>query len=173
MLPDNFFTQLMENEGIYSDDKADSGGKTIYGISRNNFPNAFDSVMQSYNAGNIDEAKQKAKTFYEAKFWNPLYDQINKSNVQFRLFDFGVNAGKNTAVKLLQQTLNNNHFRNVLDEDGIFGTKSLLAINAADDNLYDFYNATIESFYRNLVSKNENDEKFLQGWLNRLGKLPA
>ena len=172
MLPDNFFNQLMKNEGIYSDDKADSGGQTIYGISRNNFSSAFDSIMQSYQNGNIEEAKQKAKTFYEVKFWNPLYDQINKSDVAFRLFDFGVNSGKNNAIKLLQETLNN-HFGNALVEDGIFGMKSLLAINAADDNLYDFYNSRIESFYNNLVLNNPNDEKFLQGWLNRLEKLPT
>ena len=163
----------MQNEGVYSDDKADSGGQTIYGISRNNFPEAYQSVMNSYSAGKIDEAKQKAQAFYDKNFWNPLYEQINKPNVAFRLFDFGVNAGKKMAVRLIQETLNNNHFRGNLDEDGIIGNKTLLAINAADDLLYEFYKARLQDYYYNIVLKNPVDEKFLIGWNNRLNRLPA
>ena len=166
MIPDNFFTQLMLNEGVESDDKADSGGHTIFGISQNNFPNAFADVYNLYKSGSIEQAKQKALSFYTSEFWNPLYGQINKSNVAFRLFDFGVNGGKVESVLLLQRTLE-------ITEDGQFGNNTLNAVNEADNTLYDLYNQELINHYHHIVANNPSEAKFLQGWLNRLNKLPS
>ena len=166
MLPDNFFTQLMLNEGVESDDKADSGGHTIFGISQNNFPNAFANVYNLFKSGNIQEAKQRALSFYTAEFWNPLYERINKPNVAFRLFDFGVNGGEKESVNILQETLS-------ISNDGVFGNDTLTAVNNADDTLYENYCQSLQDHYEKIVKNNPNDAKYLQGWLNRLKKLPA
>ena len=166
MIPDNFFTQLMLNEGVESDDKADSGGHTLWGISINNFPDAFLEVHNLFKAGNIQQAKLAALKFYTAEFWNPLYERINKSNVAFRLFDFGVNGGKETAVRLLQRTLE-------IDDDGAFGNDTLTAVNDADNTLYDLYNQELTNHYHNIVANNPKDAKYLNGWLNRLKRLPV
>jgi len=43
---DRSFYLLMEFEGIYSDDPDDTGGKTLYGITQNNFPKEFEEISK-------------------------------------------------------------------------------------------------------------------------------
>jgi len=40
------FELLMEFEGGYSEDPDDTGGKTLYGITQNNFPKEFEEIMK-------------------------------------------------------------------------------------------------------------------------------
>jgi len=100
------FEHLMDNEGGYSNDPVDSGGKTIYGIASKYHKAWFDTVYTAYKSRNIEAAKDLAKKFYKSKFWDDGYDKIRESSLAFRLFDFGVNAGVKRSVKIFQKCVN-------------------------------------------------------------------
>jgi len=158
-----FFTKLLLNEGGYSNDPLDSGGKTIYGITKRDYPDHFHLVYRLYKDGKTALAEQAASNFYFVEFYNPLYENIKDEQLAFRIFDFSVNAGKKRAVKILQRTINKSGIYN-LDIDGIFGEKTLEAVNNLDLNT--MYVAELKGYYISL-----NQPRFIKGWLNRLKNL--
>ena len=159
-----FIEKTLEFEGGFSNASGDSGGRTIYGISENNWSEDFNKVYSLYNSGNTDSAIETAKQFYFDNFYDLQYENIIDSKLAFRLFDFGINAGKSTAVKQLQETLG-------IDVDGNFGNETLTATNNFND-ISTAYQNRLNQFYLNLVANNSNDQKFLNGWENRIKEYP-
>lgn len=182
---DDFFNLMIENEGWVSDDSIDSGGKTLMGISKNNFPKEFEMAWYLYEHEHFMFIKIYVKNFYFIRFYNKLYDSILDSSLAFKLFDFGVNAGVRKAVKILQRTINSNvknyyNGNKPLKVDGIYGDcthkklNNLLAYqNSLDERynnelqIYNEYVERIEKFYKSLW----NFFRFGKGWLNRLKKI--
>lgn len=162
---DNSFIQLMGNEGNYSNDPIDSGGETIYGITKRDYPNDFQLIYDLYKRDLKELALDRAKRFYRKQFWNDLYQQIPDSSLAFKIFDLSVNRGKRTAIKLLQDTLFFD-FGKTLGRDGIFGTQTLEIIKsvANQDLLYDKYIERNEASYRKLSTF----WRFGKGWILRL-----
>lgn len=153
-----FFTQLIKNEGGFSDDKNDSGGATIYGISVNNFPSQYSVIHELYQKDKPN-ALLYAQSFYNANFYKPIYDRIKDEQIAFKLFDLGVNMGMIPPIKMLQRSCG-------VPDDGIFGECTLNAVNSKD--CYKLFIAEAEKYYVSLVNKNPQNAKFLNGWLNRL-----
>lgn len=162
---------LLENEGLYSNDPKDSGGETVWGVSRNNFPDIplwgmVDKLKGSiYFPDNIrqnDEIKKAVREFYYANFWQPIkaneiFDQTEANN----LFDFAVNSGSKQAVKIAQRALN------VID-DGVVGLGTLLALNDCDPEIF-ILRFKIEKikFYCSIVDNKPEQIRFLKGWIKR------
>jgi lysozyme family protein len=164
---DVFFDMLVKNEGWYSNDKNDSGKETILGVSSKSFPAQFKTIKGFYDLGDMVNAKNAARKFYYDEFYNPLYENISNEQLAFRLFDFGVNAGKTKSVILVQQAVNDTSQISKIEVDGIFGNGTLEAINTLyNSDLYDNYILRIEDYYKSL-----NKPQFLKGWLNRLKRL--
>lgn len=179
-----YFEFLVQDEGGYLPGKQarklkDPGGATKFGISLRFLISlgidqgdlAADGDIN--NDGVIDEkdivclTKEQAKILYFKYFFNPLYDMLDSREIANRLFNFGVNAGKPRAVMILQQTVNQMMDAKILKVDGIFGKKTIAAVNGLDPKkFYDKYIINIEDFYRGLKK-----EQFLQGWLNRLRRI--
>lgn len=157
---DRFFPQLLINEGGFSDNKNDPGGKTIYGITNRYFPIDYEAVAKDYFAGNFAQAKDTAYIFYKRNFYNPLYDSIQDEQLAFRLFDFGVNVNKDKAIEILQQSLG-------ITNDGIFGVETLNSCNSKP-NAYADYKSKLIAYYNDIVERNPNSAEFLGGWLRRL-----
>lgn len=184
----SFISEIIINEGGFQNDAKDKGnyynGKlygTVYGITaRDNF-DAFSVVYNLYKHGFIDSAKSLAINFYSTdktflhKYWNPLYNNIIDSSLAFRIFDFGINAGKFRAVKLLQRTINKIPIIKKIKEDGIFGEITLSYINSLSapdkDNIetefYYLYVQTLEDYYKSLW----NFFKFGSGWIARVKRI--
>ena len=161
---DNAFDKLILNEGGYSNDPIDKGGKTIYGITQRDFPVDFDRVYFLYKNGQKKLALLTAKNFYRRVFWNELYKEIPDSSLAFKLFDIGVNRSVRTAVKILQRTLYYD-FGKTLKVDGSFGHITLGAIKSVSSEvLYKKYIDRLEKSYRSL----KDFWYFGKGWLNRL-----
>lgn len=163
---DNSFQELIINEGGYSNDPMDSGGKTIYGITKRDYPATFQKVYDLYKIGFKTEALEVAKQFYKNEFWNDLYFEIPDSSLSYKIFDLSVNRGKETAVKLLQRTLYYD-FGKAIKIDGKFGQITLGAIKSVTpETLYNQYIKINDASYRSLA-------KFWyygKGWLRRLVK---
>jgi len=114
----------MGAEGGYANLKGDAGGRTIYGIAENFFPQQFNEVYNLYIQNKIDQAKALAEKFYEQQFFNPIA-MIPYPPVGI-VFDSFVNMGY-TAIRILQQTINNLYSTN-LTVDGALGPLTEMAI---------------------------------------------
>lgn len=162
---DKAFAQLLINEGGFSNNINDPGGRTIYGITETYDKEIFAQLLEEYVNNHFDNAKNIAKEYYKEHYWNILYEAILDSSLAFKLFDLGVNIGKNKAVRMLQEVIR--EFDQTIIADGIFGNKTLQAINHIDkEQLYARYVRKAELYYKNL----KTFSIFGRGWLSRLSK---
>jgi lysozyme family protein len=166
----------MLNEGWISDDELDKGGHTIAGITE-----ASHSVEHNLLMEMIENKTDKEiiisfiQSFYYINYYNPLYDDIIDSSLAFKIFDFGVNAGIKTSVRILQRTHNQFQPDNKIKVDGLFGRNTLRAINLdsapmdkyLETEFYYLYIDNLEGYYRSLW----NFFKFGKGWINRLKRI--
>lgn len=160
---------ILNNEGGFVNDPNDKGGFTYRGITRKNFQNwngwnIIDNIPDLKNGQIIQNAdlEQLVKAFYKTNFWDKFKgDFIDNQTIAVFTFDWFVNAGS-PAIKHLQECAGVNN-------DGIIGTGSITAINAADQSelLAKLKQARI-SFYNAIVANNPTQERFLNGWLNRV-----
>lgn len=185
-----FFEELFSNEGAFQNDPNDRGNYhneelygTIYGVTaRDHFP-TFMTLYLLYNKKEYSAAKEHAMEFYRRKgYWNDLYNEIIDSSLAFKLFDFGVNAGPERAVKFLQEILYT-YWWIYIEADGVFGRLTLNAVNqafgeqpkrdekveliAGESLIYSYYVWRLEKYYRSL----KTFWRFGKGWLNRLKKV--
>lgn len=89
-------------EGIYSNDKNDSGGETVFGISRNNWPKeplwAVVDLKRTEPGfpKNLDceVVIDMAEQFYKKNFWDRfLLDEVKSQAVANEIYDTGINIG--------------------------------------------------------------------------------
>jgi lysozyme family protein len=157
------FTQaveiVMRREGGFSDEPADRGGKTMYGISQRQYPDL--------DIGNLTE--EQAREIYRRDYWQDEFNEIALQKIAEKLFDGAVNLGKATSVRLLQQALCDIQFTVTID--GRFGAQTLLAVNLACQNhtkpLLDAWRSRQARYYVDIVLKDETQLVFLDGWLKR------
>ncbi|MDH5394603.1 MAG: N-acetylmuramidase [Gammaproteobacteria bacterium] len=160
----------LKHEGGYSDDPADRGGATRYGISLRFLQS------ESYDIdgdGDVDADDIRSLTLdgaidiYREKFWNiNNYDQIKSQAVATKVFDLTVNMGAKRAAILLQRALQSCGFD--LKHDGKIGPATFLAINSADnDSLLAAYRSEAAGYYRLITQKTPDFERFIKGWLRR------
>ena len=156
MRSDLFIDIILKHEGGYVNDPDDLGGETNFGITKRRFP--------SKDIKNL--TIEDAKAIYLKHFFKPLNLYYIKNDLlALHIFDMAVNAGKKTAIKLLQDILHG------CNADGVIGPITAQSIAYADitTNLVEAYKAKrIARYYK--VSKYRNNKKFLNGWVNRVYK---
>lgn len=162
---------ILQYEGGYVNDPQDSGGETYKGISRKMNPQWSGWTVvdtEKKQAGfplSLDKnptLQQSVASFYKTNYWDKIQgDQMQNQNVATSIFDFAVNAGVTTSIKLAQQTVKVNN-------DGILGNISLSTINQTDPNLFVAL-FTIEKvkYYIQITNRNPDNRKFFFGWVNR------
>lgn len=157
-------------EGGYVNHKADPGGETNRGITDRLDGKVDGMVDIDFDGlGDVsikDLTEEQAKEIYKTRFWDRMLgDRIESQLIANILFDGYVNMGAG-AIKIMQRILN-------LKDDGVFGERTLAAVNNADEViLYNKYkNARIE-YYRNLAERKPQLQVFLKGWLNRINSFP-
>lgn len=164
------------NEGGYNKDPDDKGGETIFGISRNNWPNwpgwkVVDFTKKCYPKYSIHQLNQLLMAdhelpalrdqFYKQNFWdvNSL-DKINDQQICNTMYDFGVNSGTSHAANFLQQVVKT-------AIDGKIGSKTLAAVNSGNaEEIYTDYNDLRNRFYHLIAFGTQ--AKYLDTWLSRL-----
>ena len=155
------FERMIVNEGGYvlHTVKDDRGGMTYAGIARAFHPNWPGwRVIDQGETPPADLVRQ----FYRSNFWHPLrLDEVEHQDVAGNICDFGVNAGLGTAAKLAQLVAGTT-------PDGKIGAKTLQALNTIDPDLFVARYALAKiARYRDIVTKNRTQQRFLLGWLNR------
>ncbi len=112
---DDAFARILGNEGGYTNNPADPGGETNWGISKRSYPDV--------DIANLTQAG--AKAIYLRDFWNPIGDA--HPAVKFQVFDFAVNSGIQTAIRKLQSAVG-------VADDGHWGPISAAALASMDVN---------------------------------------
>ena len=156
------FEYILSVEGGYSNDKADKGGKTKYGIIE------VEARKYGYKGDMKDLSKEIAEDIYKNKYYlsNNL-DKIKDKRVALSIADWTINSG-NWGTKKAQQTVNILK-GDVLVVDGVLGEKSIQAINSINPEMFlTQYHELQRKFYKAIVDNNPSQSVFLKGWLNRV-----
>ena len=165
---EKIFDYLIKVEGGYSNDKNDKGGETTWGITKK------EARENGYRGPMKDLTKEFAKKILEKDYYlkNRLKEVIN-DKVALSICDWSFNSGK-WATKKAQVTLNK-FFGYDLVVDGIFGSKTIKALNEVEEHgkseefLKNYHNLQ-RKFYHSVVECNPTQQDFLKGWLNRVDK---
>lgn len=118
---DKSFEKLLQHEGGYSDNKYDSGGKTMFGITEQV------ARVNGYQGQMKELPLSVAKSIYKKQYWDAVRANEMPQKLRYGLFDAAVNSGPSQAVKWLQQALN-------LVPDGVVGIKTLFEANKSDSS---------------------------------------
>lgn len=160
----SIFEYILMVEGGYSNDKADKGGKTKYGIIE------VEARKYGYKGDMKDLTKDIAEDIYKNKYYlsNNL-DKIKDKRVSLSIADWTINSG-NWGTKKAQQTVNILK-GDILVVDGILGEKSIQAINSINPEIFlTQYHELQRKFYHAIVEHNSSQKVFLKGWLNRVAR---
>lgn len=147
---DDAFTALIGNEGGYSNNPADPGGETMWGVTaRVARANGYTGAMRALP---LDTAKQIAKKVY----WDPLHLDEFDPRIAFQMFDANYNGGD--TVRWAQQAAG-------AAVDGKFGPNTIAAIAAADPQVFALRFLAYRLKYLNGL---KTWPTFSRGWTNRI-----
>lgn len=120
---DESLKAVLEWEGGYTNDAADPGGPTNWGIT------IFDARMYWKADASAADVRQMplsvAKEIYRSKYWDALRCDEMPPGVDYCVFDYGVNSGISRSAKVLQRLLG-------VMVDGKIGNETLEALMEAD-----------------------------------------
>lgn len=137
----------------------DRGGMTYAGIAR-----AMNSQWSGWAWIDRGETppSQLVRDFYRAGWWVPILgDQIRDQDVAFTVYSFATNAGLRTAIRLVQVVVG-------ATPDGSMGVRTVEALNALEPRLFlALYALARIARYRDIVTRDRSQQRFLLGWLNR------
>jgi lysozyme family protein len=150
---------IFKAEGGYSDNPADPGGPTNYGITL--------ATLRAYEGDpnlTAEDVKKLtpavAKEIYRTAYWNRMQCGALPAGLDLEVFDFGVNSGPGESVKTLQRLVG-------VTQDGSVGPITLAAV--AQFNVGDLISRFAQArlaFYQSL-----NMPEFEQGWATRVAQI--
>ena len=173
MTPEDIIEKTLGNEGGYSNNPADSGGETIWGITLATArANGYSGPMRSM-------PRASAVAIYKKEFFvKPGFDAVCMMNdrIAAELYDSGVNCGPKTAIIWLQTALNvlNRNGQDYPDitADGDIGPRTLSTLKTflrlrkleGEIVLLKILNTLQGAHYIELAQRREKDEAFIFGW---------
>lgn len=145
---------ILNNEGNdkITDHPNDPGGLTKYGIAKKYYPDL--------DIKNI--TRNQAIEIYFKDYWKPMnLLDIYDENLVLQIFDMGVNAGKRSAIKIIQRIVD-------AQADGIIGPETLGLVNNYEGDLVDLYRQERKKYYFTLARRKPQMQVFLKGWIRRI-----
>jgi lysozyme family protein len=179
---DTFVDQLLSREGGYTNNPADRGGETAFGVT------VAVARENGYAGPMVALSRDQAKAIYRAKYWAKpgLYLIANMSpKIAEELLDTGVNMGTGTAAIFLQRSLNalNGQGRDYPDiqVDGGIGPGTAAALRAfltkrglpGEAVILKALNCLQGARYVELAEGRSANESFEFGWLANRVSLAA
>jgi len=166
------FAHTVGVEGGYSNDPADHGGETMWGITERN-ARAF-----HYDGDMHAMPLAVAQSYYQAKVWDALglglVDAISPE-IAAELFDTAVNCGNSVPVPFLRRALNafNRQGKDWPDvaTDGLCDQPVMAALKACmakrgAGNIIKALNCQQGVRYLDIVRANPSQEAFVNGWFS-------
>jgi len=181
------FARIIKVEGGWSDDRADRGGATKYGISlrfakalghidanRDGFADLdlnLDTVIDGQDIRKI--TPQIAEGLYFEHFWIGPGFWTLPATIDSAMFDQAVHAGTTAAIRLIRASCPRSGLP--LPDDGALGPLTRRAIDRAcardKGRLLDIFRQEAANRYRAIVSVDPTQARFLTGWLRRAQEL--
>lgn len=163
-------------EGGFSNDAADSGGATRFGVT--------EAVAREFGyKGEMSQLPLEfAQDVYRQKYWNLLQLDlvaVLSDRVAIELFDTAVNTGVAFAGKSLQRVLNVMNREQAdyadIEVDGLVGPSTIRSLraflakrgDAGIEVLFRALNSLQGAFYIDLAERRQKDEKFVFGWFKQ------
>ena len=162
---------VLQHEGGLTNDKADPGGITNYGISLRYIK---DEHIDINHDGKVDPndiihlTQTEADQLYMQNWWKKYHYYLFKDKtIATKVMDASVNMGACRAHKLLKQALNEILPDKLaitcdLDDHIILLSNTILPLI-----LHDTMKAQEKIFYRDIVKRNPHLHGFLAGWITR------
>jgi lysozyme family protein len=101
---DAALARLLAHEGGYTNDAADPGGPTNFGITIYDYRKY---VKPGATAADVRAMKvEEAKAIYRSKYWDAQRCDDLPAGVDYAVFDYGVNSGIGRSGKVLRRCLN-------------------------------------------------------------------
>ena len=180
---ENCVNHVLQAEGGYVNNPYDRGGETNLGITLDT-ARVYQRLWAKHGwDGNMRTLpKSLAVEIYKVGYWDRVKgDDLLSIHplIAAHVFDMTVNSG-NRGVKHLQEALNilNNRGRDYPDivVDGSLGNGTLNALRAYAkrrgsnglDNLVIMLLVMQANFYREIAVKRQDQEEFMNGWLQRV-----
>ena len=167
---------VLKDEGKFSDVKNDRGGPTNQGVTLKTLQQYYketgwgdldqDGDVDIDDIRLLDEPKEAAP-IYKKYFWEKVKGDSLPSGVDYIVFDSAVNHGPKNAGVFLQRA--SNQQGGSLVTDGVIGPQTLSIVQK--ENLSQLILDLVkerDSFYRKIVANDSKQQKFFNGWMNRL-----
>ena len=164
------------NEDNVLEQNATESGWTFMGVYQGAFPNLdlWKTVRQKVQQANGDmklagsmlynsvAVRELVDDFYKNEFWDKArLDEVVSQQIANEIFVAGVNMGMKKAVMLAQKLVG-------VPADGLVGPKTLKAINAFDDAVFDeMYDVLETDHYEMIIANNPSKRIYAKGWRNR------
>ncbi|WP_376095379.1 glycosyl hydrolase 108 family protein [Roseomonas sp. CCTCC AB2023176] len=155
---DRCVATILEKEGGFANHPRDRGGPTNFGITLRTYADFHEVPPEQVTEAQIRALTQAdAKEIYRAKYWKAADCDNLPAGVNLMTFDFAVNAGVRTAIRMLQELVH-------VDQDGSVGPITLAAVRTCDakDLIGRFADRRL-AYYRSL----DNFDVFGNGWTAR------
>ena len=151
-----FFEKLMTLEGDKLTNTAnDNGGLTHFGLTQKDNP----------TIDVIHITPQQANDYYYKEYYQRYkIETIENDILAFQIFQLYVNFSPSTATRILQKAINSLCGEKI-DEDGLFGEKTLSRLN--NERLIQKIMFEQIRQYSKRVKEQPNQIDFLVGWVNR------
>jgi len=146
------FEKLIGHEGKYSNNPADPGGETMYGVTK------ATARAHGYSGNMIDLPLSAAKLIYKSSYWDTVRADDLPDAVRFDVFDASVNSGPRQAIKFLQRAAG-------VADDGIIGGQTLAAIRSIDPQLLD---KRLSGHRLKYMADLKTWPSFARGWARRI-----
>jgi len=166
MTASNFERSLavtLQQEGGFSNDAADHGGRTMRGITQREY-NAWRRRKGEPDADVKSISEKEIRDIYKNSYWLPCGCDALPPGLDLCVFDYGVNSGPSRAIRELQTVL------------GLPQTGKLAAADAAAildhrniSELVDAYCDARAAFLRRIGHGSQS--VFLRGWLSRVSTI--
>lgn len=171
MTKNDILEKVIRVEGGYVNDKCDSGGETMWGITEKI------ARANGYSGEMCKMPVEFARDVYAKQYWGGVCGDALlevSAGLACEVVDTAVNCGVFRAVNILQKALNalncNELHYGDLVCDGIMGGRTLNALKAYADNrdvsvLVKACNCLQGAFYIDLSQERPKDERFVYGWI--------
>jgi lysozyme family protein len=149
---------VFDAEGGYTDDPADPGGATNFGITL--------ATLSAWRGKTVDKddvrtlGQDEAGAIYRANYWNATRCSDLPVGVDMMVFDAAVNTGNGRAARMLQQVVG-------AAQDGSIGPQTLKSVSAMPaDEVVGALAQLRTVFYHGLPGF----PRFGGGWLARVNR---
>ena len=164
---------ILRREGGFSDNPADRGGPTNFGITQKTLSRVLGRAATRAEVKNLNP--EMARDIYRRDYFlGPGIDGL-PAEIQPFVFDCAVNHGPRRAIRFVQNVCNDAGISDgALDVDGVMGPQTRATAAEAQQRMGKvFLEALIEerrNFYHQIVANDPSQERFLDGWMNRVAE---